>query len=366
MEEQVIKKNQDIEDKLSSIPKAIKIKNISFKNFKVFDNYSLDFANGKDIKDFICFIGPNGNGKSTILNAIVMLFNSLDNYEKDRIVNNLSRGIRNIEDKKIDDFNIKATISTSNGDYEVEMNKTGFIKNHPKEYITLLHRICYWARFDQELNKFQLKKDKWPMFQELFEAVTGFKTKIVKTPFTINSESYVFDFKIKKPYETISVRQASDGEKKIIKSFSTLLALDYVPKIILVDNIEMHVDRLRHLALVTAMKKCFPDCQILSTTHSYYIKALGKRAGIYDTRMARASDIVKKDSWRFTVADEIDDCIMKLKIIEKKSDIERLIKQGKKIKANCFKEIKNIESFKKELIKFLANVSEVFVLDICK
>ena len=108
MEEQVIKNSQDIKEKLLSIPKTIKIKKLSFKNFKVFDNYSLDFTNGKDIKDFICFIGPNGNGKSTILNAVVMLFNSLDNYEEDRIVNNLSRGIRNVENEKIDDFKIKA------------------------------------------------------------------------------------------------------------------------------------------------------------------------------------------------------------------------------------------------------------------
>ena len=370
--------NQIEKDKFSAIPEIFKIKDLELKNYKAFDNYSLSFTSGKgksrQIKDFICFIGPNGNGKTTALDAILMLFSNLDNYEKSRIVANLSKGIRHVYNKTVDNFSAKITVATSDGDYKIEMDKTGFVKNHPKPLRTLLHKILYYAKFDQELNKFQLPRNKWESFRELFEAVTGFKVEEVKNSFFGESsdprmndilKNYVLDFKVIKPYETISVRECSAGERKIIKSFSTLLTLEYTPKVILVDNIEMHVDRLRHISLISAMKKCFPDSQIISTTHSYYIKALGENAGIYDTRMARANNIVKKQSWRFTVSDEVDDCIMKLKILKKNKNVNDLINEGKIIQDACTKEINDLQKFRKNLIGFLSKVSELFVTDIC-
>ena len=75
-------------------------------------------------------------------------------------------------------------------------------------------------------------------------------------------EQYVLAFSVKKPDETISHTNCSAGERKIIKCFSTLLNKEYKPQIILVDNVEMHVDTGRHLELVRAMKRCFPDSQI--------------------------------------------------------------------------------------------------------
>ena len=74
-----------------------------------------------------------------------------------------------------DDFLLTANISSSIGDYEVQLNKSGFIKDHPEEIKRLVYRICYAAKFDQDLKNFQLKRRKWKTFKKLFEAVTVFE-----------------------------------------------------------------------------------------------------------------------------------------------------------------------------------------------
>jgi predicted ATP-binding protein involved in virulence len=129
-----------------------------------------------------------------------------------------------------------------------------------------------------------------------------------------NLRKYVLSFWIHKPNETISREECSAGERKIIKSFSTLLNRDYTPKIILIDNVSMHVESGRHLDLIYAMRQCFPFSQIFATTHSYRIsKNYGDRSQLYDMRILRASEFIRSNPWRLYLRDEIDDALSKLK-----------------------------------------------------
>jgi len=260
---------------------SVRIKSIRFQNFKVFDDYTFDFTDGNISKEFVCFIGPNGYGKSTVLNTIQMLFNRYEGREIERLRINLGKAVRHVRhgleqyngsENDSGDFLITAIMTSSLGDYEVQFNKSGFAKDHPQEIKENVYRLCYSARFDQELHNFQLARSKWDKFKELFEAVTNFtieeNQEVVKYfQYTEDPtmrqliENYVLSFNIVKPHETISHKECSDGEKKIIKSFSTLLTLEYSPSIILVDNIEMHVEKGRHIKLIQAMKDCFPNSQ---------------------------------------------------------------------------------------------------------
>jgi len=360
-------------DKLPSI----RIKSIHFKGYKAFEDYKLDFCNEDgSFKDFICFIGPNGSGKSTVLYSIQLLFNRFEGYEASRIENNLSKSIRHVakERKARSDFKVTAEIIIDGKLHKIIVSKNGFSKKngHPVEIKDLLYRICYLARFDQELHKFQLLRDRWPKFKALFEAVTGYKIEENINPFFSDSDDphldellkkYVLDFEVHKPNEIISHKECSDGERKIIKSFSTLLNLDYVPQIILVDNIEMHVERSRHMNLVKAFKNCFPESQIFSTTHSYYLsKVLGSKSGIFDMRMSKANDIVKKQPWRLRIIDELDDCIIKLVATGKHEDE---VQKAKYFLSQCYCDINDLQGFKNNVTRFLGKVTEVFVSEIC-
>lgn len=360
--------------KIDRLP-IVRVKSISFKNYKVFDNYKFDFSDSNgNIKNFICFIGPNGSGKTTILNTIQLLFSRFEGYDPARIETNLSKSIRHVgvEKQSKNNFQIVAEILIDEKTYRISIDKKGFKEDHPKEIKELLYRICYLSRLDQELQKFQLIRDRWPKFKKLFEAVTGYVIEEYTNPFFDDSDDphlsellkkYVLDFIVFKPNETIHHKECSDGEKKIIKSFSTILNLEYTPQIILIDNVEMHVERSRHIILVETLRKCFPDSQIFSTTHSYNIsKSLEKNTGIYDMRLIKTDDIVKREPWRLKILDEIDDCIIKLKTIENNN---KLLEEAKKNRDLCYCHINDLQKFQNNLTRFLNKVSELFVSAIC-
>lgn len=354
----------------------VKIKSIRFQNFKVFDDYTFDFtSNDNTIKEFVCFIGPNGYGKSTVLNSVQMLFNRYEGRDIERLKINLGKCVRHVgeefnEINANDDFLITAKIDSTFGEYEIQFNKSGFVKDHPQEIKENVFRLCYAARFDQELHNFQLSRDKWDKFKELFEAVTDFTIEenqdVIKYFMGTDDptmkqliDNYVLSFSIKKPHETISHKECSDGEKKIIKSFSTLLTLGYSPSIILVDNIEMHVEKGRHIRLIQAMKDCFPNSQIFSTTHSYYVsKVFGKKSGIFDLRMIKSSDEIKKQPWRLCIIDEVNDCLVKLLLSPNNED---LVCRGKKIICRCEGDINDLQEFQDEVKTFLKEVSDIFI-----
>jgi energy-coupling factor transporter ATP-binding protein EcfA2 len=361
----------------SKIPE-VRLRFIHFQNYKAFDDVRFDFTENNQCKSFICFHGPNGSGKTTILETISLIFSRLDGREEDKIKALLGKSVRHIDgiQKAIyndEDFLITAGLSSSIGDYEVQINKKGFLKNHPPEIKNIVYRLYYWARYDQELHRFQLIRSKWPIFKELFESVTGFKIEETKSIFNesedpVQSEilhKYVLGFIIHKPDEIISHKECSAGERKIIKSFSTLLNKEYNPTIVCVDNAETHVETGRHIQLIESMKKCFASSQIFVSTHSYQLsRNFGNRSQLYDLRLFRLPHIVQKEPWRLYVADEIRDGISKLKsVMNPNEKISQLIMQGENLLNQCYQE-KEMHNLFLDSERFLTSACTVFIGDL--
>lgn len=329
----------------SEIP-LIRIKSIRFQNYKAFNDVFFDFINNDKCQPFICFHGPNGCGKTTILEAITLIFSRLEGREADKIKALLGKSVRHVEGNQTaiydnSDFLITANIQSSIGDYEIQINKTGFIKDHPDQIKDVIYRICYYARFDQELHQFQLVRSKWRLFKDLFQAVTGFEIEEREDVFSASDDptrkeildGYVLGFWIKKPDETISHKECSAGERKIIKSFSTLLNKEFMPSVVCIDNAEMHVEAGRHINLIESMKRCFPDSQIFASTHSYQIsRNFGNKSQLYDMRLLKATKIVKEEAWRLYIIDEIKDSVSKFNSITKnKGAITKCIDNSNKL-----------------------------------
>lgn len=357
--------NKDIVDDID-----IQLKSIRLKNFKAYEDFRIDFSNKNNVKKFVCFMGENGAGKTTILNVIQMIFQRYDGYDPQRLINTMNHCIRHDSKGINDNFLIEADIISSFGNYQIKIDKNGFIKDHPKEIKEWLYRLCYYTKFDRDLHQFQLSRGKWNIFKELFESVTGYEIEEYEGVFSISEDpshaellnDYILGFIVKKPFETISHKECSNGEKKVIKSFSTLLNLEISPKIILIDDIAMHVALNKHLALVDCMKKCYPESQIFSTTHSYRItKNLNKIDEIYDLRVVNATDIIKAEPWRLRLIDEIDDSLYKLNGmgVEKSHN---LYKEGEKIKTRCSLYIRDLCEFRNDVKKFLEEVSRLYII----
>ena len=359
----------------------IRIKSIRFQNFKVFEDETFDFTNDNICKPFICFYGNNGSGKSTILETIQLLFTRFEGREKEQLKNLLGKSVRHIDGKPNgiygdDDFLITAKIQYKD-EYEIKINKTGFINDHPKEIKEIVYRLCYYARFDQELNIFQLARSKWDVFKRLFEAVTGFEIKEMDGVFNDSDDpvqkdilnKYVLGFYIYKPDEIITHKECSAGERKIIKSFSTLLNKEYTPEIICIDNVEMHVESGRHLQLINEIKKSFPKSQIFTSTHSYQIsRNFGDRNQLYDLRLIKLSEALRKEKWRLYIADEIKDGLAKIESMSLKKEIlDREMNIGKELLEMCLDENMNFEndySIVERSEQFLKNVYHLFILDV--
>jgi predicted ATP-binding protein involved in virulence len=382
---------------------TIKIKRIHFKNFKAFDDFEIKFLDyAHEPIQFSCLFGPNGCGKTTVLSAISSLFSDYNSYDPIRLQALLGKLVRHVNESSIahfstdtlkgteelydkavdfstiensDDFELTADISCSKGDYSVILTKNGFTQDHPSYVKEVLNRVLYNARFDQELHMFQITRDKWPMFKDLFEAVTGFKIEEKKNVFHYSEdpiqaemfEKYVVEFNVHKPDEIISHKECSAGERKIIKSFSTLLNKEFVPQIILIDNIAMHVESGRHLELVKALKRCFPNSQIFATTHSHNIsKNLGNRIELHDLRFIKSKGLMRQEPWRIYLQDDIEDHILKLKSLSKKDEIiNALIQVGYDLKEQCEKNTDGV-NLTENAISFMQKIVGLYVEDTVK
>jgi len=360
----------------------IKLKSISFDNVQVFENETFSFIDIDAPFHFKCFHGPNGSGKTTILDAIQLLFANFKGVDKDRLRNRLAKLIRHVhkdenalyDDKK--NFTITGKFESSIGDFEVVVDRNGFVKEPPKEIKSIASRICFSARFDQELDIFQLNREQWPVFKDLFESVTGYEIEETKSIFDLSDDpiqaqmlkSYVLGFWVHKPNETISHKECSAGEKKTIKCFSTLLNKEMRPQIILIDNIEMHVESGRHLNLIESVKRCFPDSQIFASTHSHQIsRNFEYRWELFDMRLLKANDIVKAEPTRLLYLDELDDAMAKLDSLgdlmsEQAAD---LIVLGKKLRVRLLEEDHSFSSILNEMGHFLSYAYKSFAICQC-
>ena len=292
-----------------------RMSSITLTNFMSFENYKVSFLDAEGmIRPMTGLFGPNGTGKSTMLNATAMLLKNYNGYTEQRLVTAFQKYLRNVKNPDVPGefvsnetgysstesglWKISGEFVTEEGvEYTVTVGNSkehfkwqsgvdgeqcvvGLVQDHPDEIRETLVHQCYTTTYDKELNQFQLRKDRWTIFKKLFETVTGYVVDKVDGKIDekiiakgdakrlAEIQSFVLSLIVQKPGETISERQCSDGEKKTIKNFTTLLNKDVIPSVILIDNVEMHVEIDRHLSLVLCISECFPDSQIVFTTHS--------------------------------------------------------------------------------------------------
>ena len=299
----------------------IRLRKIILRNFCKHEYLSVDFTDQNNVMPLTIFLGSNGIGKTTILNAVQYLFANFNSYEPDRLDTMLFRNVRNWQnltgdEAKNSNFSIQGFFESDCKpfQYMVEVTRQGVISQHPENVRNHLTYCCMLTRFDQELTTFQIRRNQWELFQKLFSTVTGFDVLEDTSLFDQSSDKrtsrlldqYVLGFRVRKPEETITNKQCSAGEKKIAKCFSTILNKSVVPSIILIDNVTDHIEQSRHLKVLSSIETCFPNSQLIVTCHSDPVQRIyPDRKRIMDLRLLHMPVLVQKEPWRLRAYDEV-------------------------------------------------------------
>ena len=281
-----------------------KLKKMLLKNYCGYRDTEFDFDS-----QFNMFYGPNGIGKSTNLNAIELLCNAkmYEGRETDLIFRKLT--FSENYDPKYSEFqdailgkralenpmHIAGLFEDENGDKaEVIIESDGVKKNElPKKH----SGHCYYIDADHPINMSKFQMENTPFadkFLELAEIVYNMRCYYDKE-ITDGGKGWFTDIVLEKWGTHVHHKSMSDGEKKICALIKGLCDPEYMPntKIVLIDNIAMHIYFKRHARLVDKMLEAFPDKQFFTTTHSGDLVRYIDKSQKYDIEDIREEELKK-------------------------------------------------------------------------
>ena len=291
---------------------------LHLENFCNYEHHTFDFRkpDGKPHR-YICFFGPNGIGKTTLLEAVSLLTANQIGRDPEYVKRSMRKYVRNPDynpsyekisghtykndfidghEDNLPEMIIEGTYDLDGTPYVVRMNQDGFVRNDlaPEgngpgpwgdDHLFYRQRVAHFITSDSDLSmsKFQLRKEQSKTFEGITSSIMRYPTECIAPSGIVPIDrDYCTDFIIHKGQHKIHYKRMSAGERKISKSFSQLLNLVYElghpdpgepvmegwPRLLLIDNIEMHIYYDRHVDMVECMKQHFNDQQIFATTHS--------------------------------------------------------------------------------------------------
>ena len=269
----------------------IKLKKIKLQNYCGYKNFELDLSDEGGVKRWAMFYGPNGIGKSNLLQAVELL--ASPKRLESRLENNLF--LRKLTyhpnynptyigfDKNKTDLYMEAVFLTDDGDKKIILennwdDKVGITLNEfPPEVV----EAASFIDADKPINllAFQIPEENKDDFLDMAEVIYGFDCELPRISMVREKDRQTkkdidlyTDFVLTKYGDTtVHYKSFSDGEKKIATLLSNIFRRTRNTNILLIDNIEMHIYFKRHMRLLEKLEEIFKDVQIIATTHSAVI-----------------------------------------------------------------------------------------------
>ena len=261
----------------------IKLSSLYLENFAGYENCHFTFSLNTPMN---LFFGPNGIGKSSVLEAVRIISNPqvfnnrqqsastyLRNLVYDAEFNPLSDQVLS---KAKEEMLVEGTFYTDSGFKKVVLNNDGFVCNELED-VHYGHAFYVDADNPMNWNNFQLISNHADKFIELAEFIYGFECDLDGEVFDTIEEAdgtkskhlYYQDLIVKKGNTKVHYARMSAGEKKIATLVRMLCNPDNINRdIILIDNIEQGIYFKRHRRMLDKLCEYLKGKQIIATTHS--------------------------------------------------------------------------------------------------
>lgn len=256
----------------------VKIKKLILENYCGYRNSTFDFTNNGVMNPINLFFGPNGTGKSSLLDALNILSMSHrlstknnDMYFRKMIYHEDYEPSYVGFEKSNHSMKIEGIFETDKGEKRILITDKGIEVNEVERFSW---GVVYSIDADHPMNlqKFQIHEEMSDVFLDMARLVYGFDCKLDQlcSDFETGKENFYKDFIIDKLGTKVHFRRMSAGERKIATLLSSLCDPTYIKNIdiITIDNIELHLYFKRHAAMIDKLLKTFPDKQFICTTHS--------------------------------------------------------------------------------------------------
>ena len=263
------------------------LNNIQLTNFCGYKNNRFLFSHNGSYNPISVFFGPNGSGKSAVIQAIRLVSNPYQFFGRENDIFFRKLIWNKDYDPIVDNFKpsknklkIKANYTDIDGkSYSSILDGKGIVKSSLERYNSNQEGWTIYCNADHpmNMNKFQLYSKNKDLFLDLAKSIYGLDVdldKEVESSWIDKDTKEVIRFYqdviLTKKDVSVHFRRMSDGEKKI----STLIRflcdeIIFNPsKIVLIDNVEMHIYFKRHPILIDKLVSVFPDRQFIVTTHS--------------------------------------------------------------------------------------------------
>jgi predicted ATP-binding protein involved in virulence len=263
------------------------LNNIQLTNFCGYNNNSFSFSHNGSHNPISVFFGPNGDGKSTVLQAIKLVSNPYQFFGRDNDMFFRKLTYHKDYDPIKDNFKpaknellINASYTDIDGNnYSSILDGKGIVESSLDRYNSDQEGWSIYCDADHpmNLNKFQIYSKSKDLFLNLAKAIYGLDVELDKQVESswIDKETeeiirFYQDVILIKDKTKVHFRRMSDGEKKITTLIRFLCdEIIFNPsKIVLIDNVEMHIYFKRHPILIDKLVSMFPDKQFIVTTHS--------------------------------------------------------------------------------------------------
>ena len=228
-------------------------------------------------KDVNILVGINGAGKTTLLNAMYAYYTGATIKKQDGTAQGSS--LEDVKVSYIRSFDVPSAVKRSAHSPLMEELENLVIKN--KNTYSFFDYRMRALNFPEESKTVKDRIEKFIALVNTFFSETKKRMEIDRQE---NSLIFIDD---SNDHNKITLELLSAGEKQMLLILLTVFLMDRKPAVLLMDEPELSLHVTWQEKLIASLKKLNPACQLILTTHSPSIFAMG-----WEDRLVFTEDII--------------------------------------------------------------------------